>query len=105
MKINFKVALNVFGEDVKDQSGEPVFLNKTLANLLGSNPHTETGMSYMDAMKWAELINKGEDVDLEKSEQELMKKFIDTNTSLTAFAKKNLSDCFVPSEAKLKKAV
>ncbi len=103
MKINFKVALNVFGEDVKDQSGEPVYLNKTLANLLGINPHKDTGIGYMDAISWATAINKGEVIDLEKSEQEALKKFIESNESLTAFAKGNLMDCFT-KETKLQKS-
>ena len=100
MKINFKVSLNVFGEEAKDQNGEIVYLNKTLANLLGSNPHKDTGIGYMDAITWATTINKGDLVDLEKSEQEALKRFIESNESLTAFAKANLIECFntVPKE-------
>ena len=102
MKLNFKIALTVFGDEVKDQNGEPVFLNKTLANLLGSNPHKDTGIGYMDAIIWATAINKGEDIDLEKSEQEALKKFIENNDQLTAFAKDNLMGCF-GREEKMKK--
>lgn len=94
MKINFKVPLLVFDEEAKDQDGNVVYINKTLANLLGGNPHKDTGISYMDAIDWAIAINKGEDIDLEKSEQAALKKFIEDDSSLTAFAKASLMGCF-----------
>lgn len=95
MKLNFTVALtDLDGNIVKDSEGEPLMINKTFANLLGSNSHTETGISYMDAVTWAMAINKGEPIDLDKSEQANLKKFIETNPALTALAKKDLIAVF-----------
>ena len=102
MKINFKVKLTGFGQEIKSENGEPVFLNKTLANLLGMDPHKDTGIGLMDALEWAGKINKGEDVDISKSEQELLKKFIENHANLTAFAKGDLLKCFAKGDEKEK---
>ena len=91
MIVNFKVKYLVFGvEQLVD--GEPMYLHKTLANFLGMNPHKETGIGYMDALKWASLINEGKPIDISQNEADLLKKFIES-TDFTAFAKQSLIDC------------
>lgn len=94
MKINFKVLLHDLEGEVFDENENPIFINKQFANILGSNPHTDTGIDYMDAFEWAMKINKGEDLDLSKSEQEKLKNFIIKSPNITGFAKKDLLNCF-----------
>lgn len=90
MKINFKVPLTGLEGPVLDEKNEPIYLNKSLAELLGRDPHTSTGINYMDALEYAIAINKGEVIDLTTDQQEKFKKFISESPLLTAFAKRDL---------------
>ena len=105
MIVDFKVKYTIFGVEQlqtvmsTNEKGEPIqiqepmYLHKTLANFLGMNPHKETGIGYMDALKWASLINEGKPIDIGANEAELLKKFIESS-DFTAFAKKCLLECF-----------
>jgi hypothetical protein len=96
MKINFKVTLkDLDGNDELAPNGELIYLHKTFASMLAKDPHNETGINYVDAMSWAIAINKGEDVDLEKSEQEAFKTFIE-KSNFFASAKLALKEAMTP---------
>ena len=73
MKVDFKVKLTNLDGPELDENGNEIYLNKTMANILGRDPHTNTGINYMDALTYAIAINKGEVIDLTSSQQELFK--------------------------------
>jgi hypothetical protein len=79
MKINFsKAALtDLDGNTILNAAGEPQLTDyKHLANAIFIASSDQVGLSNLDKLEIATKINKGEEIDLEEREQELLKEFI-----------------------------
>lgn len=78
------------GKDIKDEKDEVITLGKMLANQLAF-----TGKG--DALKlfnWAQKMYNGEALDLDKSDESVLKEFIKSNEQLTVLAKAQLLTVF-----------
>lgn len=79
MKINFSktVLTDIDGNPVKDSEGKPVPTDyKFLANAIFGASYDQIGIANLDKLEIAQKINRGEAIDLETKEQELLKNFI-----------------------------
>lgn len=83
MKVNFNVpVLNLDGNPIMEGS-EPANLGRVLGNTL-------IMVSQGDVLKfygWAMKMNNKEVIDLDKADQETLRKFVDANTNLTILVK------------------
>jgi hypothetical protein len=78
------------GQEIKDEKNEVITLGKMLANQLAF-----TGKG--DALKlfnWAQKMYNGEVLDLDKSDEGVLKEFIKNNEQLTVLAKAQLLTVF-----------
>lgn len=78
------------GKEIKDEKDEVITLGKMLANQLAF-----TGKG--DALKmfnWAQKMYNGEALDLDKSDEGVLKEFIKSNEQLTVLAKAQLLSVF-----------
>lgn len=78
------------GKEIKDETGEVITLGKMLANQLAF-----TGKG--DALKlfnWAQKMYNGETLDLDKSDESVLKELIKSNEQLTVLAKAQLLTVF-----------
>lgn len=78
------------GKEIKDEKDEVITLGKMLANQLAF-----TGKG--DALKlftWAQKMYNGETLDLDKSDEGVLKEFIKSNEQLTVLAKAQLLTVF-----------
>lgn len=89
--LDFNVALKgLDGLEVKDEKGENVTIGKLLASQLA---FTNKG----DALKlfhWAQKMYSGESLDLDKSDESVLKEFIKSNEQLTVLAKAQMLNVF-----------
>lgn len=79
MKINFSQAAltDLDGNPILNAAGEPQKTDyKHLANAIFIASSDQVGLSNLDKLEIATKINKGEEIDLEEKEQELLKEFI-----------------------------
>lgn len=79
MKINFSNAVltDLDGNIVLNAEGEPQHADhKHLANALYIASYEQIAISALDKLELATKINKGEEIDLEEKEQDLLKEFI-----------------------------
>lgn len=87
MKINFSKAVltDLEGNNLLNADGEPVNADhKHLANLIYTSSFEQLSMAVLDKLELAQKINKGEDVDLESVEQDLVKEYISRLTATKA---------------------
>lgn len=87
MKINFsKAALtDLDGNPILNAAGEPQNADyKHLANLIYLSSFEQLNMPVLDKLELAQKINKGEEVDLESVEQDLIKDYISRLTATKA---------------------
>lgn len=82
--LDFNVTLKgLDGQEVKDEKNAPITVGKMLANQLA---FTNKG----DALKlfnWAQKMYNGETLDLDKSDESVLKEFVKNNEQLTVLAK------------------
>ncbi len=98
MKVNFNVPiLNLDGNALMD-GPEPANLGRVLGNTL-------VAVTQGDVLKfygWAMKMNNKEDVDLDKSDQKILRDFVESSTTLTILTKAqilNLLDKKEPESA------
>jgi|SRR5690625_3535974 len=96
MKIDLNFNLkNLSGEDLitgKGENGETTYQNagKLLANLLVGQTEGDT-IKYYD---WALKLHGGNAIDLDRSDQDKLKKFIEGNKQMTILAKAQILEKF-----------
>lgn len=94
MKVNFNVpVLNLDGKPI-NEGLEPANLGKVLGNTL-------VMVSQGDVLKfygWAMKMNNGDVVDLDKSDQETLKKFVTENQNLTILVKAQILELLEKKE-------
>jgi hypothetical protein len=83
------------GNIYTNAEGEPLNADyKHLANLIYSSSYQELNMQVLDKLELAQKINKGEEVDLEEREQDLIKDFISSLAATKASHISSWLKCF-----------
>lgn len=89
--LDFNVTLKgLDGQEVRDEKDSPITVGKMLANQLA---FTNKG----DALKlfsWAQKMYNGEALDLDKSDEAVLKELIKSNEQLTVLAKAQILTVF-----------
>lgn len=97
MKLNFNFNLtDLDGKDLIERDGTAVNAGKLLANALVQ----QTKGDAIKFLEWALSLNKGEIIDLDTSDQETLKKFIESNESIIVLAKGALLKVFTKVQDK-----
>jgi hypothetical protein len=89
MKLNFNFPLRTLdGTPMKEVDGKDVMAGKILANSLVMQPQGEVAKFF----DWAMSLHRGEEIDLDRADQQKMKDFIENNPSMVILVKKALLD-------------
>lgn len=96
MQYDFNIDLkDLDGNTVKSLDGQPETAGKLLARSLANQ-------SKGDALKlfgWAQKMWKAEKINLDKSDQKLLREFIENNEQITILAKAQLLDILEKKES------
>jgi len=87
MKINLDKFFNDLDGNAVIENGQPTLLGKEFAKHLVMDSHKDSGLNALDVFETALKLNKGEEIDLKKGEQELYQKWIKNCATMTAILK------------------
>lgn len=87
MKINFALPFKNLEEEEIVENGKTVLLSKVLAPVMASQ--TE-GVDVLKFYDWSRSIFKGETIDLDRTDLDIIKNFIKSNKQLSVLGKGRL---------------
>lgn len=95
MKIQFNKAFKDLEDNEVYEGGQTLYLHKTLAPVMAAQPE---GVDVIKFFDWSRAIYKGEEIDLDRKDQETLKTFITNCKQLSVLSKGQLLDCFKREE-------
>jgi hypothetical protein len=97
MKLNFNfILLDLEGKELIERDGSKVNAGKLLANSLVQ----QTKGDAIKYFEWALALNKGETLDLDTSDQDVLKSFIKNSETIIILAKGPLLQVFTKVQDK-----
>jgi hypothetical protein len=92
MKLNLNVAI----KDLNDEAIPETNLGKFIASQLSQSNKGDA----LKLFEWALKLNKGEEIDIDSSDQELLKGFVNTSETMTNIVKYRFLECLKDKKSK-----
>ena len=91
MKVNLNKPLqDLSGKPLKDDQGQPSNIGKVLAEVLA----TQNKGDIIKLWDWAQALYHGKPIDLDRADQDTLKKFIEEHEQATILVKAQLLELF-----------